>query len=421
MQPDDPRREALRRRHGTQPSGEGVAGNTRLTSLTGVVLLALLTLQVLSALWFALLTYNVEVPLGPLYDVVRPVHFLVGFMLMPLIAIKLASTGYRFGRYYTRGRAYRSAGPPRPLLRLIAPLLISSAVILVVSGVEMWSYRNQLGLPWTAIHNTAAFTFVTVLVIHIALHVRDAHREAAADLAGAPSPMQPAATGAPSGATTRRVLLGSGMVTGLVLGVGASQWPTPLLGWLSPLRAGQGALDFPVMNFEGGPQVVDVSRWRLRVTGLVDHPLELTEAGLLALPTEQHTYAINCVDGWTAIRTWRGVSIARLLRMAGAHSDFTHIRIRSTSGYRWDHTRGHVLAAGALLVTHVNGVRLDDDHGYPARLMVPGVVGEQNVKWVDELLVGRGGTESYLGEHVDFSDPTVTGGLLPQDPAGRRP
>ena len=421
MPPGDPRHQPPRRSHGSPPSGEGVAGNTRLTSLAGVVLLVLLTLQVLSALWFALLTYNVALPLGPLYDVVRPVHFFVGFMLMPLIAIKLASTGYRFGRYYTRGRAYRRAGPPRPLLRLIAPVLVASAVILVFSGVEMWSYQNQFDLPWTAIHNVAAFTFVSVLVIHIALHVRDAHREAADDLAGVPSPTQPAASGPPPGATTRRVLLGTGVVAGLTLGVGASQWPTPLLGWLSSRKQGRGALDFPVMNYEGGPQVVDVSRWRLRVTGLVDHPLELSEAQLLALPMEEHTYAINCVDGWTAIRTWRGVSIATLLRTAGVRPDFTHVRIRSTSGYRWDHPRGHVLAAGALLVTHVNGVRLNDDHGYPARLMIPGVVGEQNIKWVDELQVGRGAPESYLGEHLDFSNPTVTGPLLPQDPAGRRP
>jgi DMSO/TMAO reductase YedYZ molybdopterin-dependent catalytic subunit len=420
MPPDDLRSEAPSA-HGTRAAGDGVAGNTRLTSLVGVVLLALLVLEVASALWFALLTYNLALPPGPLYDVVRPVHFLVGFMLMPLIAIKLASTGYRFGRYYTRNPAYHRAGPPPPLLRLIAPLLIVSAVILVFSGVEMWSYRNQFGLPWTAIHDTSAFAFVTVLVIHIALHVRQAHREAAADLAGAPSSAQPAAAGPPPGVTTRRALLGGGVLAGLALGVGASQWPTPRLAWLAPLRAGPAALDFPVMNYEGGPQVVDVSRWRLRVTGLVDHPLQLTEADLLALPVEEHTYAINCVDGWTAVRTWRGVSLARLLRMAGAHPDFSHVRIRSTSGYRWDHRRDHVLAAGALLVTHVNGVRLNDDHGYPARLMVPGVVGEQNIKWVDELQVGRGDAETYLSEHVDFSDPTVTGSLLPQDPAGRRP
>lgn len=400
---------------------DGVAGNTRLTSLAATALLALITLQVISAVFFALLTYNVSLPVGPFYDVVRPVHFFVGFMLMPLIAIKLASTGYRFTRYYTRNPAYHAAGPPHPVGRLIAPALVGSAVILVASGVEMWSYQNQFNLPWTAIHNVAAFTFVSVVIVHIVLHVRQAHREAAADLAGVPARADAAVTGPPAGAITRRAVIGGAIAFGAVLGAGASSWPLSQLGWLEPLKTGSDAMDFPVMNFEGGPQVVDPVRWRLRVTGLVTRPLELTEAQLLAMPTEEHTYSINCVDGWTAMRTWRGVPIATLLRTAGADPSFTHVQVRSTSGYHWDHERGHMLASGALLVTHINGVRLNDAHGYPARLMVPGLVGESNIKWVDGLQVLNGTAESYLGQHVDFKNPTITGKLLPRDPAGRRP
>jgi DMSO/TMAO reductase YedYZ molybdopterin-dependent catalytic subunit len=66
-------------------------------------------------------------------------------------------------------------------------------------------------------------------------------------------------------------------------------------------------------------------------------------------------------------------------------------------------------------------VRLNDAHGYPARLMVPGVIGESNIKWVDGLQVMNGTVESYLGQHLDFKNPTITGKLLPRDPAGRRP
>lgn len=405
----------------SESSSEGVAGNARLTSLAGVVLLALITVQVVSAVFFALLVDNVTLPVGPLYDVVRPVHFFVGFMLMPLIAIKLASTGYRFAKYYTRNPAYHRAGPPRAVPRLIAPVLIGSAIILVASGVEMWSYQNQFSLAWTAIHNVAAFTFVSVVALHIVLHIRDAHRDAAADLAGAPASSNPPAVGPPPGAITRRALIGGGVAFGAVLGVGASSWPLPALGWLEPLKVGTGAMDFPSMNYEGGPQIVDASRWRLRVTGLVGQPVELTEAQLLALPTEEHTYAVNCVDGWSATRTWRGVSMASLLAMAGARSDFTHLLIRSTSGYHWEHGRERMLAAGTLIVTHINGVRLNDAHGYPARLMVPGVIGESNIKWVDEIQVRDGTAENYLGEHLDFKNPTITGRLLPRDPAGRRP
>ena len=406
---------------GPQPTADGVAGNKRLTSLAGTVLLALITLQVLSAVFFALLTYNVQLPVGPFYDVVRPVHFFVGFMLMPLIAIKLASTGYKFSRYYTRNPAYHEAGAPKPVGRLIAPGLVGSAIILVASGVEMWSYQNQFNLPWTAIHNVAAFTFVSLIIVHIAIHVREAHQEAAADLAGVAASADPRVTEPPAGLITRRAVIGGAVVVGAVLGVGASSWPFSQLGWLEPLKVGPDAMDFPVMNFEGGAQVVEPLSWRLRITGLVSRPVEVTEAQLLAMPTEEHTYSINCVDGWTAMRTWRGVPIASLLAMAGADPNFTHVQVRSTSGYHWDHERGHMLASGALLVTHINGVRLNDAHGYPARLMVPGLMGESNIKWVDGLQVLNGTTESYMGQHLDFKNPTITGKLLPRDPAGRRP
>jgi hypothetical protein len=397
----------------------------RFTSTLGVLLLALLVLQVASALFFALLTYNVAFFSGPTYDIVRPVHFFVGFALMPLLGLKLASTGWRFTRYYLRGRGYRAAGRPTWMARLIAPLLLVSGISLFASGVEMWSFQNQLGWPWTAIHNVAAFTFVGTLVVHLILHVRDAHRDAAADLSGEPAVV--ASRGAPGvreplgGSVTRRVALGGALTAGAALGAGASGWPSPALAWLVPRRTGDAALDFPVMNFEGGMQQVDVARWRLRVTGEVDNPLALTEDEVLALPMVEQTYAMNCVTGWSATRTWRGVPLTTLLAMAGAHLDWSHADIRSTSGYHWDHRRGDLLLAGTLLCTHVNGVRLNDAHGYPLRLMIPGTVGECNIKWVDGIDLRLGAPQLYLAEHVDFSNPTVTGPLLPPDPAGHAP
>jgi DMSO/TMAO reductase YedYZ molybdopterin-dependent catalytic subunit len=171
---------------------------------------------------------------------------------------------------------------------------------------------------------------------------------------------------------------------------------------------------------EGGAQRVDVARWRLRVSGAVRTPLSLDVAALSALPAEEHEYPLNCVTGWSATRRWRGVPVAALLDMAGADPRFGHVQVRSTSGYHWDHDRGHVLLRGALLVTHVDGVRLDDDHGFPARLLIPGLQGQSNVKWVDELTVGLGRPQLYVGPNLEPRSQPVTGSLLPPDPAGSR-
>ena len=107
-------------RHDTRVRGPSPDGNERLTSSTGLVLLVLLAVETLTTL--ALRTY-------------LPVHIFLGLLLLPPVALKLASTGWRFARYYTRNEAYRLEGPPRPLLRMLAPLLVAATLSLFGTGV----------------------------------------------------------------------------------------------------------------------------------------------------------------------------------------------------------------------------------------------------------------------------------------------
>src|SRR5262245_64372572 len=134
------------------PAAGGTAGNARLISIAGVLLLGLLVLQVVSALWFILLSVNVPLPAGPIFDVVRPVHFFVGFLLLPVIGVKLAGVGYRLLRYYLHDAAYRLAGPPGWMAWLLAPVLLLAVAVLSGSGVEMWSFRNDLIGYWPQVH-----------------------------------------------------------------------------------------------------------------------------------------------------------------------------------------------------------------------------------------------------------------------------
>ncbi|GAC1342046.1 MAG: molybdopterin-dependent oxidoreductase [Candidatus Dormibacteria bacterium] len=404
----------------------GVKGNRRLTAATGVTMHTLLWVQVVSAVIFLLMSVNVVLPTGPLHAVIRPVHFFVGFLLMPLVAIKLASTGYKFAQYYLlRSRTYHEAGPPGTLARLIAPLMVLSILVLFVTGWEMWSFKNQLGFAYIPLHVFASIVFLGALTVHIILHVREAHDETAAELSSAAAPADEPVSEEDwaAGRLTRRALLGTGLASGAVLAFSTAQFPVAV-SWLSPKRAGSKALDFPVMNYEGAAQRVDINRWRLAVDGepgLVTHPLSLSFDEVMAMPTEEHEYSIDCVTGWTATRRWRGVPIRQLLARAGTSPDFGHVLIRSTSGYHWSHDRSRVLLAGALLVTHINGEKLSDDHGYPLRLMIPGVQGQQNIKWVDGLMVRRGAPETYDAANFTYNTKiSVTGKTFKANPAGKR-
>src|SRR5207248_11693595 len=98
----------------------GTDGNERLTSMAGAILIVLLAVLGVTILRIGQLIW---------------VHLLVGLMLLGPLAVKMASTGSRFDRYYTHGQAYRSKGPPQPLMRAIAPMVVASTVVVFVSGI----------------------------------------------------------------------------------------------------------------------------------------------------------------------------------------------------------------------------------------------------------------------------------------------
>jgi len=99
----------------------GAVGNARLTALSGAMLLVLLAIE------------GATIPfLGSLLSV----HIFVGMLLLGPVALKLASTGYRFARYYSQAREYVEAGPPAPLMRvLVGPVLVLSTLTLFTTGV----------------------------------------------------------------------------------------------------------------------------------------------------------------------------------------------------------------------------------------------------------------------------------------------
>jgi hypothetical protein len=98
-------------------------GNSRLTAATAVVLSVLLAVEGMTLLALRQLL---------------SVHVFVGVLLIPPVALKLASTGWRFLRYYGGDREYVRRGPPQPLMRfLVAPVLVLSTAALFASGVGL--------------------------------------------------------------------------------------------------------------------------------------------------------------------------------------------------------------------------------------------------------------------------------------------
>jgi hypothetical protein len=173
-------------------------GNERLTAAIGLILLVGTILELGSLL------------LGLQHFL--SLHVFVGFVLLPPIALKLASTGWRFMRYYTRNEDYRVKGAPQMLMRLLAPMLVVFTLLLFGSGVAMgYLDGNALDLA-RRIHGPAAFFWTVTVGAHVLMYLRRALRSTVADVT-------PRTRGEAAGATLRTFLVAAAIAGGLVLAV----------------------------------------------------------------------------------------------------------------------------------------------------------------------------------------------------------
>jgi hypothetical protein len=144
----------------------GPPGNEQLTAATGVVLLALL-----AALGVTI------VRIGQLLDV----HLFLGMLLIGPVALKMGSTGYRFARYYTGNAPYRRKGPPPIEMRLLAPLVVISTVVVFASGVVLLAVGPSARGTWFPIHKYSFFVWLAVTALHVLGHLTDLPRALRAD------------------------------------------------------------------------------------------------------------------------------------------------------------------------------------------------------------------------------------------------
>nr|WP_116072718.1 molybdopterin-dependent oxidoreductase [Asanoa ferruginea] len=143
---------------------------------------------------------------------------------------------------------------------------------------------------------------------------------------------------------------------------------------------------------------VDADRWTLRVKGLVDRPFELSFDDLLREPMVEEHITLNCVSNevggpYAGTAKWLGVPLAALLRRAGVHAGADQIVARSVDGMTIGTPTATVLDSGtmpgtqqALLCVGMNGEPLPLEHGFPARMLTPGVYGYAgSCKWITEI------------------------------------
>jgi DMSO/TMAO reductase YedYZ molybdopterin-dependent catalytic subunit len=133
------------------------------------------------------------------------------------------------------------------------------------------------------------------------------------------------------------------------------------------------------------PPPVDLGTWRLSIEGAVRKPLSISYGELTKMETAEIDAVLDCTGGWYSVQTWRGVSVAQLLELAGIEDSARSVSLRAVSGYErrfWLHETKQYLAA-----SHVAGRVLGHGHGFPLRLVAPGQRGVNWVKWLGSIHV----------------------------------
>lgn len=181
------------------------AANTRLTALTALGLLVLLAVEGATLLSLrSFLTW----------------HILLGILLVPVVGLKLVTTGYRFMRYYGGDPAYVAAGPPALTMRLLGPIVVCSTIGLFGSGIllALLGPGTRLVLP---LHKASFVVWFAAMSAHVLGHALKVRRVTVTELRSRTAASR-----------FRGSLVAATIVAGAVLAVAALPLVGPWTHWL---------------------------------------------------------------------------------------------------------------------------------------------------------------------------------------------
>lgn len=167
----------------------------------------------------------------------------------------------------------------------------------------------------------------------------------------------------------------------------------------------------------------DWADYALRVEGLVENPVTLTYAQLLAMPRHEQVTGHHCIQGWTGVAQWAGVRMADIIELVRPLPSARWVVFYSfadgsgppNEGRYYDcHRIAHMSEPTTLLAYEMNGAPLTEDHGAPLRLRNEHELGFKMVKWIEAIEfiddfryrgLGMGGyneDHEYFGHQVPF-------------------
>jgi DMSO/TMAO reductase YedYZ molybdopterin-dependent catalytic subunit len=145
---------------------------------------------------------------------------------------------------------------------------------------------------------------------------------------------------------------------------------------------------------------VDPAAWILRVHGLVDQEASLTLDDVRAFPKVETTRTLECIGnpvGGPLIGNvvWAGMEASALWDQVGIRPEATRARFSAEDDYTTSVELKWITQPGVLLVYEINGEALPPEHGFPLRILMPGLYGQKMPKWIREIEFIDGPHQGY--------------------------
>jgi len=160
--------------------------------------------------------------------------------------------------------------------------------------------------------------------------------------------------------------------------------------------------EFYVTSYRS-PPTIRINDWSLSIKGLVDHPITLNYDQLLARPTVSQIVTLECVGNtvggeFISTAVWEGIPLRSLLVEAGARPDAYDVVFRAADGYSDSVRLDRAMTGDVMIARKMNDVPLPLGHGFPARVIVPGVYGMKNVQWLTEIEIVEQDYKGYYAK-----------------------
>jgi DMSO/TMAO reductase YedYZ molybdopterin-dependent catalytic subunit len=163
---------------------------------------------------------------------------------------------------------------------------------------------------------------------------------------------------------------------------------------------------------------IDAAKWRLKISGLVEKPVELTVADLRKLPQVQQSSRLKCVQCWSARASWSGFRFASLTDMVKPKKAARAIRIDCADKWYEYMALEEMANPRVLLAMDLAGKPLPDSHGAPLRLIDPTKYGYKSAKLITSISFveeGKGSMACDIGPYYSPSGEILPGYDTPLD------